>query len=75
MSCRLFDRIINAMKLEKEVEHPSDTYESPHSEPQQPSGNSQTEPQDNVEYSEAFEEPSPEFQEAVNPAHAYRYQD
>ena len=75
MSCSLIDRIINALRPSKETEEPFYPYESPLSEEQQPSDISYTESQDSIEYSEASEEPSPDFQEAVNPAHPYSCQD
>ena len=75
MSCRLFERIINTMKPSKETEEPSYPYESPDSESQQTSESMPDEIEDTLEYSEASEEPSPEFQEAVNPAHPYQCQD
>ena len=71
MSLNLIDKIINAIRPSKEIEEPSYPYESPLSEELQPSDISYTEQEDSIEYSEASEEPSPEFQEAVNPAHPH----
>ena len=63
------------MKPDKETEKPSDTYESLPSESQQPFDSSQTEQEDCLEYSEESDEPSPAFQEAVNPAHPHQCRD
>jgi hypothetical protein len=73
MSFNLFERIINAIRPGGESE-PSDT-----SEPWPPEleidQTSQPSPEDSTENTEASEEPSPDFQEAVNPAHPHQCQD
>lgn len=74
MSCRLFDRIINAIKPGEETEKPSDTSE-PWPPELQIDQTSLPSPEDSNEIPEASEEPSPEFQEAVNPAHPHSCQD
>ncbi len=74
MSWNLFERIINAIKPGKESEKPSDTSE-PWPPELQTDGTSQSCPEDSSELPEASEEPSPDFQEAVNPAHPHQYQD
>jgi hypothetical protein len=74
MSGNSINKIINAINPGKESKEPTHKYESPNSEAQQPSDSSYTETEDNIEYSEASEEPSPDFQEAVNPAHPHQCQ-
>ena len=74
MYCNLFDRIINAIKPGKETEQPSDTSE-PWPPELQIDQTSQPSPEDSTEIPEASDEPSPEFQEAVNPAHPHQCQD
>ena len=74
MSCNLFDRIINAIKTGKETQQPSDTSE-PWPPELQIDQTSQPLTEDNTEIPEASEEPSPDFQDAVNPAHPHRCQD
>jgi hypothetical protein len=73
MSFNLFERIINAIRPGRESE-PSDT-----SEPWPPEleidQTSQPSPEDSTENPEASEEPSPDFQEAVNPAHPHQCRD
>jgi hypothetical protein len=72
MSCNLFERIINAIRPGRENEQPS-------TEPWPPElqidDTSQSSPEDCSEITEASEEPSPDFQEAVNPAHPHQCQD
>jgi hypothetical protein len=74
MSCNLFDRIINAIRPGRESEQPSDTSE-PWPPELQTDDTTQQSPEDLTESSEASEEPSPDFQEAVNPAHPHQCQD
>lgn len=74
MSCNLFDRIINAIRPGRESEQPSDTSEDWPPE-LQTDDTSQQSPEDLTESSEGSEEPYPDFQEAVNPAHPHRCKD
>lgn len=74
MSFNLFDRIINAIRPGRESEQPTDTSESWPPE-LQTDDTSQQSPEGLSESSEASEEPSPEFQEAVNPAHPHQCKD
>ncbi len=74
MSCNLFDRIINAIRPGRESEQPSDTSE-PWPPELQIDQTSQPLTEDSTEILEASEEPSPAFQDAVNPAHPHQCQD
>jgi hypothetical protein len=74
MSFNLFEKIINALRHGRESDRPSDTSE-PWPPELQIDQTSQPSPEDSTETSEASEEPSPEFQEAVNPAHPHQCQD
>ena len=74
MSWNLFERIINAIRPGRESEQPSDTPE-PWPPELQIDQTSQPSPEDSTETPEASEEPSPDFQEAVNPAHPHQCQD
>ena len=73
MSLNLFERIINTI-TGRESEQPSDTTE-PWPPELQTDDTSQSDPEGYTEIPEASEEPSPEFQEAVNPAHPHQCQD
>jgi hypothetical protein len=73
MSFNLFERIINAIRPNSRTEE-SDTSE-PWPPELQTDGTSQSCTEDCSESPEASEEPSPEFQEAVNPAHPHQCQD
>lgn len=73
MSLNLFEKIINAIRHGSESE-PSDTSE-PWPPELQTDDTSQSGPEGYTENTEASEEPSPEFQEAVNPAHPHQCQD
>jgi hypothetical protein len=75
MSWNLFERIINALRPGKESEQPSDTTEPWPPELQTVDDTSQSYPEGSTEPPEASEEPSPDFQEAVNPAHPSQLQD
>ena len=74
MSFNLFERIINAIRPGRESERPSDTSE-PWPPELQTDDTSHSAPEGHTETTEASEEPSPEFQEAVNPAHPHQCQD
>jgi len=74
MPFNLFERIINAIRPGRESERPSDTSE-PWPPELQIDQTSQPSPEDSTETPEASEEPSPDFQEAVNPAHPHQCQD
>jgi hypothetical protein len=74
MSFNLFDRIINAIMPGRESAQPSDTSE-PWPPELQTDDTSHSAPEGYTETTEASEEPSPEFQEAVNPAHPHQCQD
>jgi len=73
MSWNLFERIINALRPGKESGQPSDTSE-PWPPELQTDDTTQSGPEDSIEPPEASEEPSPDFQEAVNPAHPNQWQ-
>ncbi len=75
MSWNLFERIINAFRPSKESEQPVDTSESRPQESEQPSDTSQSRPEGGSEPPEASQEPSPDFQETVNPAEPNQWQD
>lgn len=68
MSLNLFERIINAIRPNRESQEPSDTSE-PWPPELQTDDTSQSSPEASTKTPEASEEPSPDFQEAVNPAH------
>jgi hypothetical protein len=74
MPWNLFERIINALRPGSESEQPSDS-----SEPWPPEletdNTSQSWPEGHSEQQEASEEPSPDFQEAINPGNPNQYQD
>ena len=74
MSWNLFDKIINAIRPGSESEQHSDTTE-PWPEQLRSDDNSQSWPEGHSEQPEASEEPSPEFQEAVNPGQPNQQQD
>jgi hypothetical protein len=74
MSLNLFERIINAIKPGRESEQPSGTSE-PWPPELQTDDTTHSAPEGYNETTESSEEPSPEFQEAVNPAHPHRCQD
>jgi len=61
MSWNLFERIINAIGFGKGSEQPSDT--------------PQSWPEDDTESPEASQEPSPDFQKAINPEQSNQWQD
>jgi hypothetical protein len=73
MSLNLLEKIINAIRPGSESE-PSDTTETWPPE-LQTDDTSQSGPEGHTETPEASEEPSPEFQEAVNPANPRQCQD
>ena len=73
MSLNLLEKIINAIRPGSESE-PSDTSE-PWPPELQTDDTSQSDPEGYTETPEASEEPSPEFQEAVNPANPHQCQD
>ena len=73
MSLNLFERIINAIRPNRESEKPSDTSE-PWPPELQTDESSQSSPEGSTETPEASEEPSPDFQEAVNPAQPNQWQ-
>ena len=74
MPFNLFEKIINAIKPGRESEQPSDTSE-PWPPELQTDDTSNSAPEGYDENTDASEEPSPEFQEAVNPAHPHQCQD
>lgn len=71
MSLNLFERIINAIKPGRESEQPTDTSE-PWPPELQTDDTSHSAPEGHADTTESSEEPSPEFQEAVNPAHPHQ---
>lgn len=73
MSWNLFERIINALRPGKECGQPSDTSETWPPE-LQADDTLQSGPEGSTEHPEASEEPSPDFQEAVNPANPNQWQ-
>lgn len=68
MSLNLFERIINAIRPVRESEQPSDAQE-PWPPELQTDDTSQPSSEGRTDIPEASEEPSPDFQDAVNPAH------
>lgn len=72
MSWNLFERIINALRPGRESEQPSDTSQSWPQESEQPAD---TWPEGRTQSPEASQEPSPDFQEAANPAQPNQEQD
>lgn len=74
MPFNLFEKIINAIRPDRESEQQSDTSE-PWPPELQTDDNSNSAPEGYNETTEASEEPSPEFQEAVNPAHPHQCRD
>jgi hypothetical protein len=73
MSLNLFEKIINTI-TGKESKQPSETSE-PWPPELQTDDTSQSGPEVHTESPEASEEPSPDFQEAVNPANPHQCQD
>ncbi len=73
MSLNLLEKIINAIRPGSQSE-PSDTTE-PWPPELQTDDTSQSGPEGYTETPEASEEPSPDFQEAVNPANPHQCQD
>ncbi|MHC4461565.1 MAG: hypothetical protein ACYS30_09030 [Planctomycetota bacterium] len=75
MSWNLFDRIINALKPNREPEQEPETPQSWPQESEQTSDTSQSWPEGSTEQPEASQEPSPEFQETTNPAKPNKWQE
>lgn len=74
MPWNLFERIINALRPGSESEPPSDTSEAWPPE-LQTDDTSESWPEGRTEQPEASEEPSPDFQESVNPGQPNQAQD